>query len=496
MHQSNKSVLFDTKYLGLARYHMRIVMKFGGSAIDSVDKIKNVAELIKKYKSHLGQQDGSTRPNEIVIVVSALRGMTDNILKICEKVRKGLRQPIYEFVQHTRDAHLQIIENGIGSDSLKIEARAKILPILDELRDVLEGLVLLSEVTPKSIDYLLSFGERLSTPLVCFSLLDYGLKSKSLTAKDIGLLTNSDFGEASPLMDTTKLRVSRSLELLLKEDVIPVVTGFIGADQNGNFTTIGRGGSDYSATIIGSSIQADEVWLWSDVDGLMTADPKIVTNAKVLNEVSFTEAMEMALFGAKYIHPRALEPVIEAKIPVRIRNTFNTQNIGTLITSNPSNEFQKIVKSINMIRNTALIDVSGSGMVGAPGTAARIFDTLAKNRVNIMMISQSPSESSISMVVRKNALDKATNILELNLLGKVIKKVSVNDDVAVIAVVGSGMRGIKGVAAKVFSAIAKREVNVIMITQGYSELNLALVVNNKDCEEAVKALHTEFELSK
>jgi aspartate kinase len=450
-------------------------MKFGGSAIDSVDKIKNVAELIKKYKSHLDQQDGSTRPNEIVIVVSALRGMTDNILKICEKVKKGLRQPIYEFVQHTRDAHLQIIENGIGSDSLKIEARAKILPILDELRDVLEGLVLLSEVTPKSIDYLLS---------------------KSLTAKDIGLLTNSEFGEASPLMDTTKLRVSRSLELLLKEDVIPVVTGFIGADQNGNFTTIGRGGSDYSATIIGSSIQADEVWLWSDVDGLMTADPKIVTNAKVLNEVSFTEAMEMALFGAKYIHPRALEPVIEAKIPVRIRNTFNTQNIGTLITSNPSNEFQKIVKSINMIRNTALIDVSGSGMVGAPGTAARIFDTLAKNRINIMMISQSPSESSISMVVRKNALDKATNILELNLLGKVIKKVSVNDDVAVIAVVGSGMRGIKGVAAKVFSAIAKREVNVIMITQGYSELNLALVVNNKDCEEAVKALHTEFELSK
>jgi aspartate kinase len=327
-------------------------------------------------------------------------------------------------------------------------------------------------------------------------LLDHGLKSKSLTAKDIGILTNSEFGEASPLMDTTKLRVSHSLEILLKEDVIPVVTGFIGADQNGNFTTIGRGGSDYSATIIGWSIQADEVWLWSDVDGLMTADPKIVKNAKVLNEVSFTEAMEMALFGAKYIHPRALEPVIEAKIPVRIRNTFNTQNVGTLITSHPSNEFQKIVKSINMIRNTALIDVSGSGMVGAPGTAARIFDTLAKNRVNIMMISQSPSESSISMVVRKNALDKATNILELNLLGKVIKKVSVNDDVAVIAVVGSGMRGIKGVAAKVFGAIAKREVNVIMITQGYSELNLALVVNNKDCEETVKALHMEFELSK
>ncbi|HEY7081808.1 MAG TPA: aspartate kinase [Nitrososphaeraceae archaeon] len=475
---------------------MRIVMKFGGSAIDSVEKINSVSGLIKGYKSQVDNNGKSDRSNEIVVVVSALRGMTDNILNICEKVNKGLKEPIYEFIQNTRKAHLDLIENGIVDNTLKSEALLKILPILDELSDVLEGLVLLSEVTPKSMDYLLSFGERLSTPLVSFFLLDHGLKSKSFTAKDIGILTNSEFGEASPLMDTTKLRVSHNLEILLKDDMIPVVTGFIGVDQNGNFTTIGRGGSDFSATIIGWSIQANEVWLWSDVDGLMTADPKIVKSARVLREVSFTEAMEMALFGAKYIHPRALEPAIEAKIPVRIRNTFNTRDVGTLITSNPSNESQKIVKSINTIRNTALIDVSGSGMVGAPGTAAKIFDTLARNRVNIMMISQSPSESSISMVVRKNALDKATNILELNLLGKVIKKVSVNNDVAVIAVVGSGMRGIKGVAAKVFGAIAKRDVNVIMITQGYSELNLALVVNNKDCEEAVNALHMEFELSK
>ncbi len=446
---------------------MRIVMKFGGSAIDSAEKINSVSELIKGYKGQTDHNGKSDRTNEIVVVVSALRGMTDNILNVCEKINKGLKQPIYEFIQNTRKAHLDLIENGIVDNTLKSEARLKILPILDELSDVLEGLVLLSEVTPKSMDYLLSFGERLSTPLVSFFLLDHGLKSKSLTAKDIGILTNSEFGEASPLMDTTKLRVSHNLEILLKDDMIPVVTGFIGVDQNGNFTTIGRGGSDFSATIIGWSIQANEVWLWSDVDGLMTADPKIVKSARVLREVSFTEAMEMALFGAKYIHPRALEPAIEAKIPVRIRNTFNSRDVGTLITSNPSNESQKIVKSINTIRNTALIDVSGSGMVGAPGTAAKIFDTLARNRVNIMMISQSPSESSISMVVRKNALDKATNILELNLLGKVIKKVSVNNDVAVIAVVGSG-----------------------------SELNLALVVNNKDCEEAVNALHMEFELSK
>ena len=298
-------------------------------------------------------------------------------------------------------------------------------------------------------------------------------------------------------MDTTKLRVSHKIEpLLSQQDIVPVVTGFIGADQHGNTTTIGRGGSDYTATIIAASIGADEVWLWSDVDGLMTADPKIVKDAQVLGEVSFAEAMEMALFGAKYMHPRALEPVVDTKIPIRIRNTFNVKHTGTVITQNPSKESQKIVKSVSAIRHTALIDVSGGGMVGAPGTAARIFDTLAKNRVNIMMISQSPSESSISMVVRKSDLDKATTTLELNLLGKVIKQVNVNDDVAVLAVVGSGMRGIKGVAAKVFGAVAKHGVNVIMIAQGSSELNLAFVVNDRDCEQAVRALHDEFGLGK
>jgi aspartate kinase len=282
----------------------------------------------------------------------------------------------------------------------------------------------------------------------------------------------------------------------LKDNIIPIITGFIGTDQNGNITTIGRGGSDYTASIIAASINANEVWLWSDVDGLMTADPKIVKEAKVLREVSFAEAMEMALFGAKYMHPRALEPVIDTKIPIRIRNTFNVKNEGTVISQNTSKASQKIVKSITAIRHTALIDVSGGGMAGAPGTAAKIFDVLAKNSVNIMMISQSPSESSISMVVRKSDLDKATTTLDLNLLGKVIKQVNVNDDVAVIAVVGSGMRGIKGVAAKVFSAVAKRNINVIMIAQGSSELNLAFVVNDRDCDQAVRTLHREFRLAK
>jgi aspartate kinase len=465
---------------------MRLVMKFGGTAINSAEKVRHIANLIKSQK-----EKGS---NEIVGVISAARGMTDKISSIPFNIKRSDKLFITDFLKNTSYIHLSIIDQAIKNEKLKNEAKGVVTALIKELEDILTGIVLLGEITPKSLDYLMSFGERLSTPIVSFALRDIGSLSEFLSGKEAGILTDSNYGEARPLMDTTKLRIVHKIEPLLKSNIIPLVTGFIGADQNGNTTTIGRGGSDYTATIIASSIDADEVWLLGDVDGLMTADPKIVDDAKVIKEVSFAEAMEMALFGAKYMHPRALEPVMDTKIPVRIRNAFKVDHQGTLISQNLTKTFQRTVKSISAIRHTALIDVSGGGMVGTPGTAAKIFDALAKNRVNIMMISQSPSESSISIVVRRDELDKAIMTLDLNLLGKVVKRVNVNNDVAVIAVVGSGMRGIKGVAARVFNAVAKRNVNVIMIAQGSSELNLAFVVNDSDCEQVVRALHDEFKL--
>ncbi len=467
---------------------MRLVMKFGGTAINSADKVRHIANLIKSQK-----EKGN---DEIVGVISAARGMTDKISSIPLNIKTSDKQFITDFLKNTSYIHINIIDNAIKNEKLKNEARSVLTALIKELEDILTGVLLLGEITPKSLDYLMSFGERLSTPIVSFALRDIGLLSEYLTGKEAGILTDSNYGEARPLMDTTRLRVVHKIEPLLSSNVIPLVTGFIGADQNGNTTTIGRGGSDYTATIIASSIDADEVWFLGDVDGLMTADPKIVSEARVIREVSFAEAMEMALFGAKYMHPRALEPVMDTKIPVRIRNAFKVDHQGTLISQNLTKTSQKTVKSISAIRHTALIDVSGGGMVGAPGTAAKIFDALAKNRVNIMMISQSPSESSISIVVRRDELDKAIMTLDLDLLGKVVKRVNINNDVAVIATVGSGMRGIKGVAARVFNAVAKRNVNVIMIAQGSSELNLAFVVNDSDCEQVVIALHDEFELGK
>ena len=462
---------------------MRIVMKFGGSLLDDEKKIRNVINIIKSYYS---------LDFEIVVVVSALYGITDKISVLCDEIKQINRNSLNLFLKNIENIHINLVEKVIQDKNDKHKLLHLLKDLLSEFRDVLLGISILKDVTPKSRDYLLSFGERLSTPIVSFALKSIGINSVFLNGKEVGILTDSNFGDAKPLMNTTKLRVHHKIEPLLKEKIIPVVTGFIGFDQNGNTTTIGRGGSDYSATIIAASINANEVWLWGDVNGLMTADNKIVKDAVVLEEISFSEALELSMFGSKYMHPRALEPVMDSKISVRIRNANNIDNSGTLITQVPTLHYNKTVKSITVIRNTALIDVSGGGLIGSLGTAAKIFDALAKNQVNIMMISQTPSESSITIVVKKQDVDKAIMTLELNFLGKLIKRIDVSENVAVIAVVGSGMRGIKGVAAKTFGAVAKRNINVIMITQGSSELNLAFVIDDKNCEEAVNVLHQEF----
>ncbi len=461
-------------------------MKFGGTSLSSGEKVRHVANLVASH----------AKENSVIAVASAVRGMTDGLLQTSESVRKGNRAEIEKFIDNAAKTHMEIADQAIEKKKIADELKNIERSLIKELEDILGGMVLMGEVTPKSQDYLLSFGERLAAPILCYALRDTGVKSEFLTGKDAGILTDSNYGEAKPLMDTTRLRVAHKLEPMLKGGAVPVITGFIAADQNGNITTLGRGGSDYTATIIASCLNADEVWLWTDVDGLMTADPKFVKDAKVLKEVSYNEAMEMSLFGAKYMHPRALEPIFDTSIPTRIRNTFKPENPGTLALKDPRADSRQIVKAVSAIRNNALIDVRGGSMVGAPGTAAKIFSVLGESGVNIIMISQGPSESSISMVVRKNDLDKAVNSLELNLLGKMIKSVDVTDNVAIVAAVGSGMRGTKGVASRIFGALAKRGINVIMIAQGSSELNLAFVVDDKDCEEAVRAVHDEFELGK
>jgi aspartate kinase len=275
-----------------------------------------------------------------------------------------------------------------------------------------------------------------------------------------------------------------------------VITGFIAATWEGTTTTIGRGGSDYTATIVGASIGADEVWIWTDVDGLMTTDPNIIPKAKRIPEVSFAEAIEMAVLGAKSMHPRALEPAMESDIPVRIRNTFNPENPGTLIVKQQKIEPGGIVKALNIVKDVAMITVGGAGMVGTPGTAAKIFDVLGRNGINILMISQSVSETNISIIIKKSQLKKAVFGLETVLSGKgIVREITAEGDVCIIAAIGAGMKGTPGVAAKIFDAVARRGINIRMIAQGSSELNISFVVKDAQSLEAAKVLHEEFKLS-
>ena len=464
---------------------MKLVLKFGGTSLASVKDIQNVTNIVSELSNE----------NEIVIVCSAVDGITDDLIHISEQIKKVNKKEANRVLAKISQKHKQFTTHIVTDSKIQKTLLDKMKSDLSELEELVHGLLLLGEVTPRSFDYLASFGEKLSINLVSFALQQLKKKSVPLSGKQAGIVTDSNFGESRPLMDTTKIRLSKTIQDLFDKNTIPVVGGFSGADQHGNTTTFGRGGSDYTATIIASCIDADEIWLMSDVDGLMTADPKLVNDAKLLKEVSYSEAVEMAQFGAKQIHPRTFEPLVSKKIPMRIRSTFDLANTGTIVTASPSAATKKTVKCASAIRNIGLVDLTGGVLFAAPGTAAKIFTLLADINVNVMMVSSNPSESSISIIVKKSDLDRAVNALEMSLLGKTVKKIVTTPNVSIIAVIGSGMSGTVGIASKVFSAVQKRNVNVIMIAQGSSELNLAFVVKDNDCKSVIQALHEEFELA-
>jgi aspartate kinase len=466
----------------------KIVMKFGGTAVATGENIRHVASLVA---------DTAKQGSRVVVVVSALDGVTDELLEAAEQAQKAKEDYIQAFKQKLLDRHFSAVAKAVKTPRVRREVKQVIQKTVDELEKVLTGICYVGELTVKSRDYVLSFGERLSAPIVCSVLRDLNLESQSLTGKEAGIVTDSNFGDANPLLNVTLHQLKQTIEPILEKDVIPVVSGYIAATQDGVVTTLGRGGSDYTATLIGAALAVDEVWIWTDVDGIMTADPKIIPSAKLLGELSYQEAAEMAIFGAKAMHPRALEPLMNANIPARIRNVFNPENSGTLISIEQTTASKNVVKAVAIIKDVAMINISGAGMVGAPGSYARILDLLGKNSINVMMISAAVSEANVSIVIRRNLLGRALSILEIAFLGKgLVSDISSEDDVCVVAAVGANMRGTLGVASRVFTAQARSGVNIRMIAQGSSELNISFVVKEKDGKAAVKALHDEFKLDK
>ena len=462
---------------------MKLVVKFGGTSLATVKDIKNVVKTVDKISKN----------NKTVVVCSAVDSITDELIEISSLIEKGNKKDANRMLAKISQKHKQFAEHLITNSKTLKSLSNKLNSDLSELEELVHGLILLGEVTPRSYDYLISFGERLSIDLVSFSLQELKNKSVPLSGKEAGIVTDSNFGDSRPLMDTTRIRLSKTIGDYLDKKTIPVIAGFAGADQHGKTTTFGRGGSDYTATIIASCIDADEIWLMSDVEGMMTTDPKLVKNAKLIKEVSYAEAIEMARFGAKQIHPRTFEPLLSKKIPMRIRSSFDVNNQGTLV-SRPHSKSKVPIKCVSAIRKVGLLDLTGGILFAGPGAAAKIFSVLAKNAINAMMVSSNPSESSITIVVKKEDLHKAENALEIDLLGTTLKKIDTIPNVAIIAVIGSGMRGTVGIASRVFLAAQKSNSNVMMIAQGSSELNLAFVVKDNDCKAVVTSLHNEFKL--
>ncbi len=465
---------------------MKYVMKFGGTSVGDAEAISNAIEIVKEYvrKGH-----------KIVVVTSALSKVTDELLAVSEKAVEGNLDSVDAFVAKQLELHRKTSKGCIRNQEVLGKVIEELNETSAEMRGILRSIARLRELTSRSKDYLLSFGERFSAPILCGVAADLGLKSEWLTGCDAGITTDENFGEANPLIDVTIRRVRARLEPLLNAGKVPIVAGYCACSPHGIATTLGRGGSDYTATLIGAALELDEVWIWKDVEGLMTADPKIEPNAKVLKRISYAEAAEMAYFGAKAIHPRALQPLIERQIPLRIRSSLDQTNEGTLVAGDREVKTDGVVKAVTLVNKVALMSVTGAGMAGLPGVAAKVFKVLGDADINILMISQSSSEAGISFVVPIEKLQRAKHALELGLLGtQYVKNIVAEDDVCIVAAVGAGMKGTPGVAARVFKAVADKGVNVRMIAQGSSELNISFVVAEKDGAKAIQTVHQEFGL--
>lgn len=458
------------------------VMKFGGTSVGNGDRIRNVAKIVVNK---------TNEDNDVVVVTSAMTQVTNSLVEISAQaldVRDIAK--INNFIEDLRRKHEIAIEQAIENHEIRVEVSKTIESSINELEKVLVGVSYLGELTPKSKDFILSFGERLSAPILSGAIRDMGKHSLYLAGRDAGIITDDNFTCAKVL----RLEVSEKIKPLLKDGFIPIVTGFVAGTEEGHITTLGRGGSDYSAALVGLGLTADMVEIWTDVSGVLSADPRMVENVKQIPKMSYIEAMELAYFGAKVLHPRTMEPVMEKKIPLRIKNTFEPENEGTLITDS-SETSNGIIKAITTIKDVILINIFGGGMVGVSGTAARIFNVLGKSNANVILITQGSSETNISIVIYDGELEAKKCVRELrDEFGEchLIKDITFDKEVCVVSVVGSGMKGAKGNAGKLFEAVSESGANIKMIAQGSSETNISFVINEDKLEPCLKTLHKTF----
>lgn len=462
-------------------------MKFGGTSVGSAERIRNTAKIV-----------AGERSKHPVVVVSAMSQVTNLLVELANLAAKGNHaHKIGIGIERLRKLHYEAVSDlrlePTAAESLREVVDAK----LTNLSEILGSISALGELTPRANDLIVSFGERLSIHLVAAALVQNGTPAMPVEASEL-IITDDEFGNAQPRLDLSKKRTRSKLQPLLDKGLTPVITGFIGATSGGIMTTLGRGGSDYSATIIGHCMGAKEVWIWTDVDGVMTADPRTTPGARTIPRLSYDEAAELSYFGAKVLHPRTMVPATINNTSIYIKNTLNPLAAGTIITSKAANH-PTGAKAISVLGNLSLITIQGKGMQGMYGTAAKIFGVLADEKINVLFISQASSENNISLITEKSDGKRAIAALKLALVSelrtKKLESISQQPDVSMVAVVGEDMRNHTGIAGRIFSALGNDSINIIAIAQGSSERNISLVVSDAEAKHAVQCIHDELQLS-
>lgn len=459
-----------------------LTMKFGGTSVGSSEAIEKAVHIITR------EADGG---NRVVVVVSAMSGVTNMLLKAVQAAQEGDKWGYREIADDIRfkheDAINQLIEAGEERDSIL----KQIHTFIEQLVGLCDAIHTIGEATPRITDAAVSYGERMSSRILASVLRYQGYLAQAFDAGEF-ITTNDNYQDAEPLWDITQANIEKKLVPKLASGIIPVVTGFLGKTPDGTVTTLGRGGSDFSAAIFAAYTDSDEVTIWTDVNGVMTTDPRIDRRARVLPYVSYTEVGELAFYGAKVLHPKTVQPIINRNIPMRVRNTFNPDYPGTLIGAEMQ-AADTIIKAVTSIRQVSMMTVSGKGMLGVPGIAGRTFLATARAGANILMISQSSSEQSFCFTVRDENAYNVKEAVEQELANEIsyqdVDGVDITSDVVIVTVVGAGMRGTPGVAGRIFTVLGDNDVNIISIAQGGSECSISFVINEHDLDKAVHRLH-------
>ncbi len=465
-----------------------IVHKFGGTSVGNADRFAAVADLMIRYQNDPAQ-------GGVIVVVSAMSGVTNALIAGARAAAEGRDTICRKIKAELLDKHLDVVETLLGHSPERLDVGGLVEDRLHDLERLYRSIAILGELTLRGADAVASFGEQLSCNILAAVLRERGMRAQAISATQL-IVTDDHFGNAAPLIDPTRRRLAERVKPLVERGVIPVITGYIGATASGVTTTLGRGGSDYTATLIGAGINADEVWIWSDVSGILTADPNIVPQARTLCELSYAEAAELAYYGANVLHPKAIRPVIENSIPLRIANSFDPSAPTTLIveTPNPERERRPAIISTTGLSRIAIGSAAGSDDDWSLDTSARILHLLSEAGVDVPMFSQSFSEHNLNLIVREQ--DQAHCLYALNQAFGDSCDLETKEQVATISVVGTPAWNETGIVSHAFAALGAHGTRVIAVAQAGSEYAVSFCIPQDQVADTVRYLHQELELDK